>query len=96
MSELFEIFMVVLFGASWPLNVLKSYRARTTQGKSLGFLILIFVGYLCGITSKLLLPSFKWYVMFFYVLNTVMVGADLLLYYRNYKLDQKRTAAAAN
>ena len=96
MSELFEIFMVVLFGASWPLNVLKSYRARTTQGKSLGFLVLIFVGYLCGITSKLLLPSFKWYVMFFYVLNTVMVGADLLLYYRNYKLDQKRTAAAAN
>ncbi|MGN1059646.1 MAG: hypothetical protein ACI4QW_04365 [Clostridia bacterium] len=96
MSELFEIFMVVLFGASWPLNVLKSYRARTTQGKSLGFLILIFVGYLCGITSKLLLPSFKWYVMFFYVLNTVMVGADLLLYYRNYKLDQKRTVAAAN
>ena len=27
MSELFEIFMIVCFGASWPLNVLKSYRA---------------------------------------------------------------------
>lgn len=96
MAELFEIFMIVLFGASWPLNVLKSYRARTTKGKSLGFLVLIFVGYLCGITSKLLLPSFKWYVMFFYVLNTVMVGADLLLYYRNYKLDQNRTAVSGN
>ena len=42
MSELLEIFMVVSFGASWPLNVIKSYKARTTKGKSLWFLILIF------------------------------------------------------
>ena len=34
MSELLEIFMVVSFGASWPFNVIKSYRARTTKGKS--------------------------------------------------------------
>lgn len=42
MSELLEIVMIVSFGASWPLNVLKSYRARTTKGKSLAFLLLIF------------------------------------------------------
>ena len=38
MSELLEIIMVLSFGASWPLNVMKSYQARTTKGKSLGFL----------------------------------------------------------
>ena len=41
MSEIFEILMVVSFGASWPMNVLKSYRTRTTKGKSLSFLYLI-------------------------------------------------------
>jgi len=88
-SELLEIFMIVSFGCSWPLNVIKSYKTRTTKGKSLAFLLLIFFGYICGITSKLLAPSFKWYVLFFYVLNFVMVGADLVLYYRNYQLDKK-------
>lgn len=89
MSELLEIFMIVSFGMSWPLNVIKSYKTRTTKGKSLGFLLLIFFGYICGIASKLLAPSFKWYVLFFYILNFVMVGADLLLYIRNYKLDKQ-------
>ena len=90
MAEIFEIIMVVSFGVSWPLNVLKSYRARTTKGKSLAFLLLIFVGYIFGITSKLISPSYKWYVLFFYVLNLVMVGTDLVMYVRNYRLDKKR------
>ena len=94
MSELFEIIMIVSFGASWPLNVLKSYRARTTKGKSLAFLLLIFFGYIAGITSKLINESYmasfaqKWYVLFFYVLNFIMVGADLVMYVRNYRLDK--------
>ena len=89
MSEILEIIMIVSFGCSWPLNVIKSYKAGTTKGKSLAFLLLIFFGYICGIASKLLAPSFKWYVLFFYVLNFVMVGADLVMYYRNYQLDKK-------
>ena len=95
MSELLEITMIVSFGASWPLNVLKSYWARTAKGKSLGFLCLILFGYVAGIASKLLnsvyMASFaeKWYVLFFYVLNFLMVGTDLLLYFRNQKLDRE-------
>ena len=98
MAELLEVIMVVSFGASWPLNVMKSYKARTTQGKSLGFLCLIFFGYIAGIASKLLneayMASFatKWYVLFFYVLNFIMVGIDLCLYVRNYKLDKEARA----
>lgn len=59
MSELLEIGMVVCFGISWPMSVIKSYRARTAKGKSLFFLIMIFTGYICGIAAKLLAPSFK-------------------------------------
>lgn len=95
MSEILEVIMIVSFGASWPLNVIKSYKARTTKGKSLGFLCLIFFGYIAGVLSKLLNESYmmafasKWYVLFFYVLNMIMVGADLLLYIRNYRLDKQ-------
>ena len=89
MSEILEIIMVVSFGISWPLNVIKSYQARSTKGKSLWFLVLIFFGYICGITSKLTADSYKWYVLFFYVLNFVMVGVDLLLYWRNYRLEYR-------
>ena len=96
MAEILEIVMIVSFGASWPLNVIKSYKARTTKGKSLGFVLLILFGYVAGITSKLLneayMASFaeKWYVLFFYVLNFSMVSVDLCLYIRNYRLDKQR------
>ena len=86
--ELLEVCMIVAFGFSWPMNVIKSWKVRTTKGKSLAFLVLIFFGYICGIASKLLAPSFKWYVLFFYVLNFIMVGADLLMYVRNKRLDK--------
>lgn len=94
LAEILEIIMIVSFGASWPLNVMKSYKARTTKGKSLGFLCLIFFGYIAGIASKFVNDAYmanfaaKWYVLFFYVLNLIMVGADLVIYYRNHKLDK--------
>jgi hypothetical protein len=86
--ELMEIAMIVAFGCSWPMNVIKSYKARTAKGKSLTFLILVLFGYICGITDKLIAPTFKWYVLFFYVLNFIMVSADLLMYIRNCRLDK--------
>ena len=95
MSEILEVIMIVSFGASWPLTVIKSYKARTAKGKSIAFLCLIFFGYIVGISSKLLneayMASFstKWYVLVFYVLNLVMVAADICLYIRNRKLDKK-------
>mgnify|MGYP003304918063 CR=1 FL=1 len=92
-AEIFEIIMVVCFGLSWPLNVVKSWRVRTTKGKSLMFLLFILIGYIFGITSKFINPNFnfatKWYVVFFYILNFVMVAADVILYVRNYLIDKK-------
>ncbi len=95
MAEILEIIMVVSFGASWPFNVVKSYKARTAKGKSLLFLCLIFFGYIAGIASKFANAEYmanfssKWYVLVFYILNLIMVGADLLLYVRNRNLDKK-------
>ena len=99
MSELLEIIMIVSFGASWPFNVIKSYQARTTKGKSLLFLCLIVFGYLAGIAAKFTNEAYmasigeKWYVLFFYFLNLIMVSADLVLYIRNARLDKKRMAS---
>ena len=81
MSEFLEILMILSFGASWPFNVIKSIKTKSTKGKSLAFLLLIDFGYVCGILGKILGGNFVWYVMFFYVLNFVMVTADLCLYF---------------
>ena len=94
MSEILEIIMVVSFGISWPMNLIKSFKARTTRGKSLPFLLFIFFGYIAGIASKFTSVSYmesfasKWYVLVFYILNFLMVGADLILYARNRRLDK--------
>ncbi len=96
MAEILEIIMIVSFGVSWPINVIKSYKARTTKGKSLWFMILILFGYVAGIASKFANVEYmanfenKWYVLFFYVLNFIMVSVDLGMYIRNYRLDKKR------
>lgn len=94
MSEILETVMIVCFGLSWPMNVIKSYKARTTKGKSLAFLFFILIGYIAGIISKFMneayMASFdtKWYVLIFYILNMLMICTDLILYARNKKLEK--------
>ncbi len=91
-----EIVMLISFGASWPLNVIKAYHARTAKGKSAAFLLLIIFGYIAGITSKFCNPDYmadfseKWYVLCFYFLNLIMVSVDLMMYFRNRRLDALR------
>ncbi len=71
MSEFLEIGMIILFGASWPMSVVRSWKARTAKGKSPMFLLLIFIGYIAGIFSKFTNDAYmaefaqKWYVLFF-------------------------------
>lgn len=52
-ATVFEIVMVLCFGASWPFNIVRAYKARTTKGTSLQFTILIGIGYVGGILSKI-------------------------------------------
>jgi hypothetical protein len=94
MSELLEIVMILSFGASRPFNVVRSFKARTAKGKSPTFMLLIIFGYIAGIASKFLNEAYmaafseKWYVLFFYFLNLIMVAIDFCLYLRNRRLDR--------
>lgn len=83
LAEIFETAMVIAFGLSWPNNIIKSLKTKSTKGKSLAFMMLIDFGYICGIASKMLnWGNFKWYVFFFYILNFAMVTTDIILYFR--------------
>ncbi|MDD2393647.1 MAG: hypothetical protein PHV88_06265 [Eubacteriales bacterium] len=87
-GSVFEAAMLICFGAAWPISVYKSWKSRKTGGKSVIFSFVIFVGYLSGITSKLLRdPSDP--VIYLYFLNAVMVIADIALYFRNRKMEGK-------
>ena len=88
MAELFEIIMIVSFGISWPMNVIKSYKARTTTGKSLSFLFLIFFGYIAGIAAKIITGQIN-YVLIAYIVNLAIVSLNILIYFRNYSIDKK-------
>ena len=87
--QIFEAVMVICFGLSWPMSVYKSWTSRTARGKSLTFELFILLGYISGIVGKLVSGSIT-YVFVFYILNTVMVTADILLYIRNARLDKKQ------
>ncbi len=89
MGDFFEALMVIAFGLSWPISILKSYRTRTATGKSLLFLFFILAGYSFGIISKLITDNIT-YVFIFYVLNFVMVFVDGAFYFRNRRLDKLR------
>lgn len=83
----FEILMLLCFGFAWPFSIYKSYKSRSTQGKSLIFLLIVLLGYVAGILHKLFFHFDK--VIFFYCLNFSMVAIDIALYFRNLKLYRK-------
>ena len=74
---IFEATMLVCFGASWPLAIYKTYKRKNPAGKSLPFLYLVFIGYASGICHKFF-GACNW-VIFLYVANLLMVGADIML-----------------
>ncbi|HBW36249.1 hypothetical protein [Desulfosporosinus sp. BICA1-9] len=82
--SIFEVIMLICFGAAWPLSIYKSYISRSTKGKSVSFLIVILIGYVAGILNKV----FNQYdmVVYLYLLNFMMVLIDLLIYVRNSKI----------
>ncbi len=92
MVHVLEAGMLICFGLSWPFNISKSLRSRTAKGKSVVFEILIIVGYLCGLTGKLLTDDAS-YVVFFYIADILMVATDLVLTLRNRRLDRERDNA---
>ena len=89
MESILETVMLVCFGFSWPLNVIKAYRAKTSKGTSLPFILLIIAGYIAGISAKLITGQIN-YVLIAYILNLSIVSLNVVVYFRNVSLDKKR------
>ena len=89
MGAILETVMLVCFGFSWPLNVIKAYKAKTAKGTSLPFVLLIITGYLSGISAKLISGQIN-YVLIAYILNLAIVSLNIVVYFRNVSLDKKR------
>ena len=83
-AQLFEAGMLLCFGMSWPVDIVKALRTRRTEGKSLGFMALIFAGYLSGLAAKLIRAAHAeaWPepVTALYAVNAVLVAIDIALY----------------
>lgn len=78
--SIFEIGMLVAFGFSWPISIMKTLRTRHVTGKSPLFMVIIMLGYVSGILHKIFYAYD--FVLWLYVLNLLMVGFDLFLYLR--------------
>lgn len=89
MGSILETVMLVCFGFSWPLNVIKAYRAKTAKGTSLPFILLIITGYIAGISAKIISGQIN-YVLIAYILNLAIVSLNVIVYFRNVSLDKKR------
>lgn len=91
-----ETIMIICFGLSWPLSVYKSWKSRTAKGKSLQFEIFVWIGYIFGITKNFIMfsnGSSSWVFFLgwaFYFFNFIMISIDMLLYFRNTRLDRDR------
>ncbi|MBQ7862064.1 MAG: hypothetical protein IJ349_07685 [Clostridia bacterium] len=89
MGSIFETVMLLCFGFSWPMNLIKAYNAKTAKGTSLPFILLIIVGYVAGITAKIVTGQTN-YVLAAYILNLAIVLLNLVIYFRNTSLDKKK------
>lgn len=86
MGSIFETIMLLCFGAAWPVSIYKSYTSKSVKGKSVLFLIIIIMGYAAGIVHKLYYTEDKKIAL--YVINMIMVSIDLMLYFRNKKMEE--------
>jgi len=86
--SLFEAGMLLSFGAAWPVSIYKAYKSQSTGGKSWVFSAVVIIGYLCGITHKLLYS--RDIVLYLYIINAIMVSIDLCLWFRNRIIEKQR------
>ncbi len=93
MVTVMESIMLICFGLSWPITVYKSLKTHSTTGKSPLFMSAILIGYLAGISGKIMGGQFT-YVLALYLLNFSVVSLDLILYFKHRKAEQKAAKSA--
>lgn len=78
--------MLICFGMAWPFSIIKSFKSKSTNGKSIVFLIVLIIGYVAGIINKILYSNDI--VLYLYILNLSMVSIDAILWFRNKKYEK--------
>ncbi len=79
MAELLEFGMLFAFGFSWPFAIARTYRSKSVDGKSPMFMLIVILGYMCGIASHLVEGTKLWLVAV-YLADIALVSTDLALY----------------
>ena len=96
--NIFETIMLICFGSAWPISIYKSFVSRQNAGKSLFFLVVLQVGYICGILFKISehLEHLKINTdtkisinLYLYLLNLIMITIDVCLYLRNRRIEAR-------
>ena len=97
-NEICTAVMLLAFGASWPFNIIKLWKARSTKNVSLPFYILIWSGYVVGMIGR----CFKiadsvpadlgwafWLAFCVYIIDIIMLTVALTVYFRNRMIEKK-------
>lgn len=92
MTEICEAIMLACFGLSWPISLYKNIKQKSAKGMNIYFTLLIIIGYIAGITAKIINGQFN-YVFGIYILNLVVVTGNVIVYFINKNLDKKRESA---
>jgi Flp pilus assembly protein TadB len=85
-DNIFEILMLLCFGFAWPFSIHKAYVSRSTQGTSLFFLYVVIAGYIAGMINNVI--NGLNYVIWFYIINTVMIMINVFLLLRNRRYER--------
>lgn len=87
MAQILEAAMLICFGLSWPLSLIKNIKAQTAKTMSLKFNLLIIAGYIAGIAAKFINHQVN-YVLIIYLLNLAIVSVNLGVYFINKHKDR--------
>mgnify|MGYP003553699732 CR=1 FL=1 len=90
MTEVLESVMLICFGLSWPISVVKNIKAHTAKNMSLKFILLIIAGYIAGIAAKFVSGTFN-YVLAVYFFDLVAVSVNLIVYFINTGYDRQQS-----
>lgn len=82
MVEICETIMLVCFGLSWPISLILNIRSKSIKGINLPFTCLIILGYIAGMTAKIIENEFN-FVFVMYILNLIVVSCNIIVYFVN-------------
>jgi hypothetical protein len=75
--KIFETIMLLCFGSAWPFAIYRTWKTKSSNGKSTFFLGIVLVGYLSGMLFKVYGNLDE--VIFLYILNAIFVSIDMAL-----------------